>query len=100
MVTQHNSIKGSHNLGRSEIKSVLKWFKYEDRDYIVMILDRDEYGNSRLKGIELNRVEKVTSWALYLDDGDTVIPLHRVYMILDREGNVVWRRGRGLELGK
>ncbi|MEB3861937.1 MAG: RNA repair domain-containing protein [Desulfurococcales archaeon] len=82
-------------MGRSEIRSILKWFKYEDRDYLVSILDRDEEGVARLKDIPLRRVERITSWALYLDDGDTVIPLHRVYMVKDREGRVVWRRGQG-----
>lgn len=82
-------------MGRSEIRSILKWFKYEDRDYLVSILDRDEEGVARLRDIPLRRVERITSWALYLDDGDTVIPLHRVYMVKDREGRVVWRRGQG-----
>ncbi len=82
-------------MGRSEIRSLLKWFKYEGRDYLVSILDRDEEGNSRLKDLPLKRVERITSWALYLDDGDTVIPLHRVYMIKDGRGRVVWSRGRG-----
>lgn len=80
-------------MGRSEIKSILKWFKFEDRDYLVSVLDRDEEGVARLKDIPLRRVARITSWALYLDDGDTVIPLHRVYMVKDREGNVVWTRG-------
>ncbi|MCE4603090.1 MAG: RNA repair domain-containing protein [Desulfurococcales archaeon] len=82
-------------MGRSEIRSILKWFKYEDRDYLVSVLDRDEEGAARLRDIPLRRVERITSWALYLDDGDTVIPLHRVYMVKDREGRVVWRRGQG-----
>jgi len=83
-------------LGRSEIKSILKWFKYEERDYMVVVLDRDEEGVARLKEIPLNRVERVTGWAMYLDDGYTVIPLHRVYMVKDKRGRVVWRRGQGL----
>ena len=61
--------------------------------YRIMYLDRGEGGEARLRPLEPSRIARVTGWAVYLDDGYTVIPLHRIVEIRDERGRVVWRRG-------
>lgn len=61
-------------------------------NYVIIYIDRDQYGNQRLSSLDLTRVIGVTEWAIFLDDYDTVIPLHRVVEIRDKEGRLVWRR--------
>lgn len=61
--------------------------------YRIIYVDRGEDGEARLRPLDPSRITRVTGWALYLDDGETVIPLHRIVEIRDDRGRVVWRRG-------
>ncbi|MEB3806027.1 MAG: RNA repair domain-containing protein [Desulfurococcales archaeon] len=86
---------------RSRIKQEINKLLYSGggNDYTIMYIDRTREAGARLKSLPLNRVKKVTEWAVYLDDEETVIPLHRIVEIRDSEGVVVWRRYRGRDTG-
>ncbi len=68
-------------------------------DHRIVYVDRDPLLGERLRELPVSRVERASEWALYLDDGDTVIPLHRIVEIRDPEGRTVWRRSRGRDTG-
>ncbi len=80
---------------RSVIRQQINKVRYSKNPekYVIVYIDRDQYGNQRLSSLDLTRVIGVTEWAIFLDDYDTVIPLHRVVEIRDKEGRLVWRRG-------
>lgn len=61
-------------------------------DYVIVYIDRDPVAGQRLAELRADRVIGVSEWAMTLDDGDTVIPLHRVVEIRG-PGGTVWRRG-------
>ncbi|MEB3778829.1 MAG: RNA repair domain-containing protein [Desulfurococcales archaeon] len=79
---------------RSDIRSAINKFRFrrDGKIYYVVYIDRDPLMGERLSKVPLIRVVKVTGWAVYLDDGDTVIPLHRIVEVRDERGAVVWRR--------
>ncbi|BFH73771.1 RNA repair domain-containing protein [Sulfurisphaera javensis] len=48
----------------------------------------------RIKGtdeIPFSSIERVDNYYLYLNDGETVIPLHRVIEIKE-DGKIIWKR--------
>ncbi len=59
------------------------------KGYRILIVDRSTA--SGLRGVPLEDVERVGPGSMELGDG-TVIPLHRVVAVVDREGRVVWSR--------
>lgn len=68
-------------------------------DYRIVYVDRDPEVGERLRELAVSRVARVTGWALYLDDGETVIPLHRIVEIRDSRGRTIWRRSGGQGTG-
>lgn len=79
---------------RSRIRQEINKIIYTGRgkDYRIVYLDRTREYGARLRELSFKRIRKVTEWALYLDDDETVIPLHRVVEIRDERGRSVWRR--------
>ncbi len=79
---------------RQEVNRVL--YSGDPSSYLIVYIDRDpSTGRQGLKEVQADRIVGVTEWAIFLDDGDTVIPLHRVVEIRDKSGMVTWsRRGR------
>jgi uncharacterized protein (UPF0248 family) len=76
---------------RQEINRVL--YSGNPDNYFVYYIDRPPgLGVVRLSSFRASRVTKVTEWAVVLDDGETVIPLHRIVEIRDSSGRVVWSR--------
>lgn len=76
---------------RQEVNRVL--YSGDPSGYLIVYIDRDpSTGRQGLKEIPADRVVGVTEWAIFLDDGDTVIPLHRVVEIRHRSGRMVWSR--------
>ena len=76
---------------RQEINRVL--YSGNPEGYLIYYIDRPPGLNgARLSFIKASRIAKVTEWAIILDDGDTVIPLHRVIEIRDSGGRLVWSR--------
>jgi len=84
---------------RSTIRQQINKVRFSENpeNYAIIYIDRDQYGNQRLSSLNLTRVIGVTEWAIFLDDYDTVIPLHRIVEIRDKEGKLVWRRGRNIQ---
>jgi len=82
---------------RSRIKQEINKLLYTsgNEGFKIVYIDRTRETGARLKELTIERIERVTEWAIYLDDGDTVIPLHRIVEIRDREGRTVWRRSGG-----
>jgi len=81
---------------RSRIREAVNRAIYTGHtDYQIVYIDRTPEQGARLKSVEARRITRVTGWAVYLDDDWTVIPLHRIVEIRDREGRVVWRRSGG-----
>jgi uncharacterized protein (UPF0248 family) len=80
---------------RSIIRQEINRIRYSKNpdNYVIIYIDRDVYGNQRLASLEVSQIKGVTEWAIFLKDGETVIPLHRVIEIRDKEGRLVWRRG-------
>lgn len=63
-------------------------FNEKEKDYAILII-RD-----RVKGITevpFSEIERCDNNYVYLKDGDTVIPIHRVIEIREN-GKVVWKR--------
>ena len=79
---------------RNEIKSQLNKIIFQGfaAEHEVVYIDRPPRGQPRLSRLPLDRVSRVTNWAMLLDDGDTLIPLHRVVEIKRKDGTVVWKR--------
>lgn len=76
---------------RQEVNRVL--YSGDPSRYVIVYIDRDPFtGRQRLRELPADRVAGVNEWAMLLDDGDTVIPLHRVVEIRDRSGRVTWSR--------
>jgi uncharacterized protein (UPF0248 family) len=76
---------------RQEINRIL--YSGHPNDYFVYYIDRPPgLGTVRLSSFKASRVIKATEWAVVLDDGETVIPLHRIVEIRDSSGRVVWSR--------
>ncbi|GAB6148733.1 DUF504 domain-containing protein [Stetteria hydrogenophila] len=76
---------------RQEVNRVL--YSGDPSRYVIVYIDRDpETGRQSLRELPAARVVRASEWALLLDDGDTVIPLHRVVEVRERGGRVVWRR--------
>ncbi len=80
------------SLIRQQINKVR--FSKRSEDYVILYIDRDLQGNQRLASLDFSRIKGVTEWAIFLDDDDTVIPLHRIVEIRNKKGEVIWRRGR------
>jgi len=82
---------------RNTIRSVLNKIIYlgEASEHVVLYIDRPPGGQQRLAELPVARIVRVNNWAMLLDDGDTVIPLHRVVEIRRRDGKVVWSRRKG-----
>ena len=83
---------------RSRIRQAILRALHSGRpdDYLIVYIDRDQEGRARAARLPAARVAAVSEWAMLLDDGDTVIPLHRVIEVRTRDGRVVWtRRPRG-----
>ncbi|WP_427972281.1 DUF504 domain-containing protein [Acidilobus sp.] len=79
---------------RSVIRQVINRALMSGRpqDYIIIYVDRDPQAGQRLVELNASRIAAVSEWALTLDDGDTVIPLHRVVEVRGPNGET-WRRG-------
>ena len=80
---------------RSRIKQEINRILYsgDPSRYTIYYLDRPPgTGTSRLAALNASRIRSVNEWAMLLDDGDTVIPLHRVVEIRDSEGRILWSR--------
>ena len=79
---------------RSVIRQQINRFRYSanPEEYVVVYIDRDSTGAQRLATLNFSRIKGVTEWAIFLDDDETVIPLHRVVEIRDLKGRTVWRR--------
>jgi uncharacterized protein (UPF0248 family) len=67
-------------------------------DHVVVYIDRPPGGQPRLSELPVSRIRRVTSWAMILNDGDTLIPLHRVVEIKRKDGHIVWRRRTDSEI--
>ncbi len=83
---------------RSRIKQEINRLLYssDPSRYTIYYIDRlPGTGTSRLAPLSASRVRSVNEWAMLLDDGETLIPLHRVVEIRDREGRVLWSRRHG-----
>ena len=76
---------------RGAIREWVNRVIYTGGGYQLMYVDRDPVAGERLRRLEVERIVKVTGWAVYLDD-DSVIPLHRIVEVRDSEGRVVWSR--------
>jgi len=76
---------------RSAIREWVNRVLYAGGGYQIMYVDRDPVAGERLRRLEVERIVRVTGWAVYLDD-DSVIPLHRIVEVRDHEGRVVWSR--------
>ncbi|KSW11473.1 hypothetical protein CF15_01070 [Pyrodictium occultum] len=76
---------------RGELEeAVARFFHTRARGFIVVA----ERGTATgLRRIPRERVARVTSSHIVLDDG-TVIPLHRVVALEDEAGRTIWRRYR------
>ena len=72
------------------IKDAINRILYSDRnkDDIVLVI-RDRIKGSAV--IPFSQIERVDKYYVYLKNGETVIPLHRVIEIRDK-GVVVWKR--------
>lgn len=80
---------------RSRIKQEINKLIYTSKSsYRIVFIDRTRETGARLRELPVERIERVTEWAIYLDDGDTVIPLHRIVEVRDEDGVTVWRRSR------
>ncbi len=82
---------------RGAIREWVNRARYWDRSLQIYYVDRDPVAGERLRRLDSSRITRVTGWAVYLDD-DTVIPLHRIVEVRDREGRIVWSR-RGSSRG-
>jgi len=78
---------------RSEIRQLINRILYTGWSVRVYYVDRDPVRGERLAVLPLERVSRVTGWAVVLDD-ETVIPLHRIVEVRDLEGRIVWSRRR------
>ncbi len=84
---------------RSRIKQEInKMIFTGKKNYVIVYIDRSRDTGIRLRELPISKVARVTEWALYLDDDYTVIPLHRVVEIRDREGRIIWRRSGGQDI--
>ena len=88
--------EGAEAVGRKrgEIhEAVAKHFHTGTMGYVVIA----ERGTaSGTKKIGFKEIRRVARDRIILVNG-TIIPLHRVLLIIDEKGNVLWRRGRGEE---
>ncbi|MGC8566837.1 MAG: DUF504 domain-containing protein [Caldisphaera sp.] len=84
---------------RGVLKDILGKAVYgEKEEYLITYLDRSlEHGSRELK-ISSSRVIAVSNWAITLDDNETVIPLHRILEIREKNGKILWRKGEKYEL--
>ncbi len=73
----------------------LRWLLHERPNGIVIgyIHRTRDVSGSMIKEIPLERIVSADNWALSLDDEWTVIPLHRIVYIKDREGKVIYEKG-------
>jgi len=71
---------------KDAINRILYSDKKKDEVFLVII--------DRVKGtaeIPFSQIERVDNYYIYLKDGETVIPIHRVIEIREK-GEVLWKR--------
>ncbi len=60
--------------------------------YIISYIDRsNDYGN-RLMQITTDEIIAISNWAITLNDNETVIPIHRIVEIKDKDGKILWKK--------
>lgn len=76
-----------------EVLNKLKWHPdFEFEEYTVVFVHRGAPKNERSVSCEeIVRLEH-SDFILVGLDGETHIPYHRVLRILDKDGNIVWRK--------
>ncbi len=72
---------------KDAINMVLWKYRNEVSEFTLVISDRFIINAE----IPFNQIERVDNYYIYLTDGDTVIPIHRVIEI-KRKGKTIWRR--------
>jgi uncharacterized protein (UPF0248 family) len=79
---------------KSEIREAVKRALWQLREgFQLCYVHRDQTGQ-RVKCVESSNILYADSWAVHLVD-DTTIPYHRIVMIKDRDGRILWVRGEG-----
>ncbi|MET1129113.1 MAG: hypothetical protein ABWW70_07320 [Thermoproteota archaeon] len=76
---------------KSDIAEALRRLKHKNPHSMVVITDRSTASSTRK--IPLAAIEKIGNSYMLLKDS-TIIPLHRVIMVIDESGRKLWTRAR------
>jgi uncharacterized protein (UPF0248 family) len=82
-------------LGRSILYDKLRWLLHKRPKGVVIgyIHRSKDSTGSTIKEVSLEHVVSADKWAITLDDEWTVIPLHRIYYIKDKDGRIIYEKG-------